>query len=304
MAKKDIAFIIINFNTSHFTLDCVHSIIAKTPEHISYQIIIVDNNSRVEEYEKLIYLREMPQVILFRSRVNGGFSLGNMMGVQFANARYYYFLNNDTILLNEVPQILMEFMDNHPDVGICSGQMYDKDGQHYLNFNYFPGLGLKLFGVGFMRIFGEYPHRRKIYDKPLKVDLVNGSSMFVRAEVFDKIGGFDTNLFLYCEEEDIARRFKAQGYSCWLVPAARYQHFISQSTNPDGKINFPLLKEFYISYLYYFRKHHSWLYTKAMQLYLFFKFLKKPRYWKMVPFIASGAPMKESLRHRQSLGKR
>ncbi len=304
MPLYDVAVIILNYNSSHFTLDCVNSIYKNTSPAIKFQVIVVDNNSRREHYLPLLPLRAMPDLTLVHSRINGGFSMGNMLGLQYADARYHYFLNNDTVLLNDVLNILFGYMESHQQVGISSGQMYDKDGNHYLNFNYLPSLGLKLFGVGFMRLFKHYPQRRKIYVEPLEVEVLNGSSMFVRAEVLDKIGGFDTNLFLYCEEEDLARRFLAMGYKAHLVPQARYQHFISQSTNPDGNINFPLLKEFYISYLYYFRKHHSYLYAKAMQLFLVIKFLKKPRYLQMVGFLLKGAPMKHSLRFKQSLGQK
>jgi GT2 family glycosyltransferase len=304
MPLYDVAVVIINYNSSEFTLNCVASLYEKTSATVKFQVIVIDNNSKEEHYRPLLSLKGLPDLQLFRSRINGGFSAGNMLGVQFAQARYYYFLNNDTVLLNDVMSILLAYMDAQPKVGISSGQMYDKHGKHYLNFNYLPSLGLKLFGVGFMRLFRFYPSRRKVYTEPLEVEILNGSSMFVRAEVFDKIGGFDTNLFLYCEEEDLARRLRKEGYRAHLVPQARYQHFISQSTNPDSRPNMVLLKEFYISFLYYFRKHHSYFYAKAMQGFLIFKFLKKPRYWEMVVFLFRGAQLKDSLRFKQSLGQK
>ena len=67
----------------------------------------------------------------------------------------------------------------------------------------------------------QYPDKRRIYNEPLQVDLVSGSALFIRATYFHELGGFDTNFFLYCEEEDIALRMRKSNHAVFLVPAAR-----------------------------------------------------------------------------------
>jgi GT2 family glycosyltransferase len=61
-----------------------------------------------------------------------------MIGVKSADADYYYFLNNDCILLNDCISILYDFMVSHPEAANASGEMFIADGTYEYNFRYFP----------------------------------------------------------------------------------------------------------------------------------------------------------------------
>ena len=118
---KDVAVVIINYNTAQFTLECIQSVQEKTSPEIDYEIVVVDNASEVEDYELL--QKGFPQdshISLHRSEVNTGFGGGNSYGTQFANAPYFLFLNNDTLLLNDCLSLLKNYMDHHPNVKIVS----------------------------------------------------------------------------------------------------------------------------------------------------------------------------------------
>lgn len=306
--KFDVAVILINYNSSQYTIDCVRSIQANTPD-IKYQIIIIDNNSHHQEFEKLNSLQGISEVIIFRSKLNTGFSGANMMGVQLADADYYYFLNNDCILLNPCLSILYSFMEQNRKVANCSGEMFNAKNEYEYNFRYFPTLTLKIFGSGLLRLFApeKYPNKYKRLEKPTRVDLVNGSSMFIRATAFESIGGFDTNYFLYCEEEDIALRLHRQGYQTYLVPEAKYQHFENKSSASEHAIRLPYLKEFYISFLYYYSKNYNSLYRMTIQILYFFKLFRKCYknygYARLAFFVLAGAHMKHSLRFKQTISE-
>ncbi len=301
--KYQVAVVLVNYNSSQYTLDCVQSVRALTAT-VRYQIIITDNNSRPDEKAMLNALQGLPDVQVIFSNENLGFSGANMLGVKAADAAYYYFLNNDCILLNDCIGILYEFMNNHPEAANASGEMFIADGTYEYNFRYFPSIALKLLGSGILRLFKprSFPSRHVRFEQPTAVDLVNGSSMFIRAIPFEKINGFDTRYFLYCEEEDIALRLRREGFSTYLVPAARYQHFVSRSTRQDGSINLPFLKEFYISFLYYFGKNYSAAHRLFIQVFYAIKIGRKifrnRDYGRLAWFILRGAPEKESLRYR------
>ena len=121
--KYQVAVILINYNSSQYTLDCINSILARTSADFRWQLIVIDNDSRPEEYQKLGILRSREEVRIFRSKLNMGFSGANMMGVQLADADYYYFLNNDCVLLNDCLAILHSFLEQHAEVANCSGEM-------------------------------------------------------------------------------------------------------------------------------------------------------------------------------------
>ena len=125
--------------------------------------------------------------------------------------------------------------------------------------------------------------------------------MFVDYSKFARIGGFDTNYFLYCEEEDIAKKMNTNGFSVFLVPDAKFIHHMGKSTSR----NLDIEKENYISLLYYHKKHSNSVIFILHKVFYFFKNIKKfykhIDYVKLSIFILCGAKMKYSLKHKQKL---
>lgn len=314
MKSRKVSIILINYNSHQFTYDCVDSILDKTASvangGVEYEIIVVDNNSVITDYEALKPIvghgpADGPRIQLIRSRINLGFSGGNMLGVQLADPTtdYYYFLNNDCVLRTDVCTQLATFMDSTPDAGLCGAQMFAGDGSRQVTFGYLPTLASKILGHGFVRSLNPalYPSVRQVYTEPLQVPFVMGSTLFVRASAFDLIGGFDVAHFLYVEEEDLAKRLLLKGYKSYLVPQAEYVHFTGQSTTR----NYDIEKEYYISLFHYFRKYHTWPERALFRAYYFIKngrkFRRDPIYGRLAWFIGRGSPIRESLRYRQPI---
>ncbi len=303
--QYDVAIITINYNSSRFTIDCVTNLLEKTDPKLNLHVVIVDNNSTSEDYAQLSALQGLDRVSIVRSKVNYGYAGGNMYGVQFANAKYYFFLNNDCLLLNDCASILFNFCEQNPYIGLCSPQLYNEEHQPTPCFDYFPDILSKFLGTGVFRITRrKYFHpRKKIPNTPIKVDVLSGSHLFIRAEAFNKAGGFDTTFFLYCEEEDIAARLHKLGYDTYLVPEAHNLHFGGGSTEKSLAIQ----KEFIISYLYFYRKHYGFIKTQLLKFYLLVRYTKKSIKSRsnihLISLILSGAHPKNSLRHRQTISE-
>lgn len=300
--KPFVSIILVNYNSSDFTLPCIQSIRDKT-KGVDYEIVVVDNDSTPAEWEKLRPVWEDTRIRLVQSEINVGFSGGNMLGVQVArpDTDYYFLLNNDTILLNNVCSELANYLEANPQTGICTPQTFKADRTFEPSFTYFPTLGVKLLGHGLMRkLFPlAYPSFRKKYTQPLQVPVITGCAMFVRGNVFRKLGGLDTSYFLYCEEEDLCQRIKRAGYAAALVPSAEFVHYAGGS----GEQRLPIRKEFYISLFYYYRKYHNWLDRKLLQVFFAIKNARKVArnrdFGRLAWFILRGTPMRESLRYRQ-----
>lgn len=293
----------VNYNSSGYTKACIESIVKHTSPNINYQIVVVDNNSEPEDYRNLQACAQNAKVKLVRSKMNMGFAGGNMYGVQFAEADYYFFLNNDSELQNDCLSILYDFCEQHREVGICSPQMYDATDTIRRSFDYFPSIASKLVGTGLLRLLspGQFPKKRTVYTEPLQVDIVSGSALFVRATAFNEVGGFDTTFFLYCEEEDIALRMKKHNHAVYLVPAARYIHHSGASTEKSLAIK----KEFYISFLYFYTKHYGFFKTQILKLLLIIRLLRKSignmDNLQLAYLVARNAPLKYSLKYKQTL---
>ncbi len=306
MKKATVAVIIINYNSADYTIECIQSIHQQVHASLSYQIVIIDNNSKNNDYEqvkKFIKNLQASHIQLVRSKLNLGFSGGNMLGVQYANADYLFFLNNDTVLLNDCLSILHQFMQANPQAGLCTGQMFGSDLQAHHSFSYLPTMSMRLVGSTFLRWLSpkKYPKRASDYTAPLEVGYVTGAALFVDYKKFAEIGGFDTTYFLYCEEEDIATQMHQHQYGVYVVPAAQFVHHTGKST----VYNFNMAREYYISRLYYHRKFdakplfflHQLLYVLKNAK----KFYKGVSYLKLAAFILLGASQKYSLKHQQKL---
>lgn len=305
----DVAVILINYNSSDYTIDCIASVCQHTNTKLRYGIVIIDNASAADDYQNLVkQLSDFDQKLplqLFRSRINTGFSGGNMLGLQFISAKYYFFLNNDCQLQNDCLNILHDFCEQEPAAALCSPQLYNENGEHQPCFGYFPYLSTKIFGLGILKFsYGKrFIQRKDLYHEPVRVDVVSGSQMFVRADAFHALGGFDTTFFLYCEEEDIALRVFYQGYFTYLVPAAKNIHKGGASTTASLDIK----KEFYISFFYFYRKHFGFFKQQTLKLILMIRLFRKSfasiENFKVLIFVAAGAHFKHSLKHKQQVQK-
>ena len=144
----DVAIILINFNSSEYTIKCINSIKSTITNKLSYRTVIIDNASEIDDYQNLaknISENNTDNTIqLYRSKINLGFSAGNMMGVQNIDADYYFLLNNDCILQNDCIGILHRFCEHNRQVALCSPQLYDRDGNTIPCINYFPTLKTKI----------------------------------------------------------------------------------------------------------------------------------------------------------------
>ncbi|MEZ4793282.1 MAG: glycosyltransferase family 2 protein [Gelidibacter sp.] len=297
---KDVSVIIINYNTAKFTVECVHSVVKHTPDAVLYEIIVVDNNSNVEDFN---YLKEhfpyAKNIHLHRSAINTGFGGGNMFGTQYASAKYLLFLNNDAFLQNDCLSILYNYMETNTEIGVATAQNYNEHQEHVASFDHDKGIRKLIFGRSFLeRHFSNtYPKRKKEYKEPVAVNFVNGAFMFFRSDAFARVGGFDTNIFLYFEEMDICYRMRQINFKSALVPEAKITHYQGASTGTSKVIS----KEGMISYMYVVKKNYAYSKYLFIRLYYCFTFLIKPKKWFLLGLVLKGCPLSESLKQKQTI---
>ena len=297
---KDISVIIINFNTAKYTLECINSVLKYTDSNLSYDIIVVDNNSKTEDYNHLKNnISKKDNILLRRSIVNTGFGGGNMFGAQFAKSKYILFLNNDAMLKNDCLSILHNFMETNHDVGVSTAQNYNENNEPVISFDHNKGIRKLLFGRSFLEKYNleKYPKRKKQYKDPVSVNFVNGAFMFFKSEAFANVGGFDTNIFLYFEEMDICFRLSEQGLKSVLVPEAKILHYQGVSTGTSKTIS----KEGLLSHIYVINKNYSYAKYMFIKLYYCLTFIIKPKKWFLLPIVLKGASMSNSLKQVQKI---
>ena len=302
----DIAVIIINYNSSKLTIECIKSILEKTSETINYQIIVVDNCSEIKDFENLkkcISTINFKDLKLVKSKINTGFGGGNMLGYQFCNAKYVAFVNNDTLFLNDCLSILKNAIEKDKSIAVVGGQSFTETGDRMVAFDHFASITKELLGRDFLEKINpkKYPNRKLEYTKPLKVNYVQGSFMLCKTLDFNEIGGFDTTIFLYYEETDLCKRLEKIGKSCYLIPEAKYIHYHGASTPQNIKIK----TELKISLLYIIRKHYGyfsfWFLLNYLRINYIFSSIFKPKYWYLLKVLLAGAPLSMSMKTLQKI---
>ena len=246
MMGIDVAIAIVTCRSANLTIDCLSSIEAeRSTQGVNIRAIVVDNASG----DAKLVAKTIDQhgwwswVTLITAPKNGGFAYGNNLALQRANAdappKYLHMLNPDTVVRKGAIGELVRFLEAHPDIGIAGSSFETLDGSEWPKAFRFPSLlsefeeGLQ-FGLA-SRVLRRWVVARLMTPVPQPIDWVVAASMMIRWSVFDRIGGFDDNYFLYFEETDFCLRAKKVGLSTWYVPASRVMHIGGQSTNVSNR---------------------------------------------------------------------
>jgi len=291
-----VSFVILNFNSSLLTKKCIASIQEFMTDD-NYEIIVVDNGSRPEEFA-LLDGQESESCHIVRMDVNTGFGTGNMMGASHAQGDYLCFLNSDVFLVEDCVTPLCRYLDSHPDAGCITPVQQKADGRRSRSFRHDTGIWHELVGDSIReRLFPKKcPPRDSILKKstePVSVMQINGSFMLFPAKKFWAIGGFDTSIFLYYEEYDLAKRLQMKGWKRMVHPQYTFLHVHDASTSAIRK---QALRENYVSKIYTYKKYHGGFTSLIFQTILTIQLIFKPQKWYILPVVMSRHVLSHSMR--------
>ncbi len=240
--KQKITIIIINWNGVSDTLDCLRSL--QKTNYPNLEIIVVDNGSKNKNEAETIK-SHFPKVQLIKSSSNLGFSGGNNLGIKAAlknKSDYIVLLNNDTVVVPNFLSEIIKYIDYNPDVDIVSPLIYTHSQPKKIWFSY----GKLYLFLGNIKA----SHQETNFDKN-NIWFVSGCCMFVKSNVFNKIGLLDDRFFAYFEDTDFCIRAKLSGYKIGIVEKSKIFHKVSQSS---GGVLSPI-------YLYYMTRN-NWLFAQ------------------------------------------
>ncbi|NWG29109.1 MAG: glycosyltransferase [Ignavibacteriaceae bacterium] len=255
----DLSIIIVNYNVKEFLQNLLHSI-EKASLNISKEIIIIDNAS--DDGSVDVIKEKFPSVKLIENKFNAGFGRANNQGLAIAKGKYILFINPDCIVSEDTFDKMLLFFNEKPECGLAGCKILNSDGTLQLACRRsFPGPWTsftKVTGLSNLfpesKIFARYNLTYLDENKTYEVDAVSGSFMMMRKEVYEKIGGFDEQFFMYGEDLDLCYRVQKAGYKVYYVHSTQIIHYKGESTK---RSNLDETKLFYDAMHLFVKKHLS-----------------------------------------------
>jgi GT2 family glycosyltransferase len=223
-----LSIIIINYKTGLMTNECINSIKSNI-QSVPNEIIVVDNNSNDDSPELIKSVHGDVKIV--RLHENLGYGTAVNEGVKDSNGQFLLFLNSDILITQDYAKDLVEFYSNH-NVGIIGIKLLKPGGKVQKTFGYFPlpvlivSNELSWLRKINHRYFKKYAAVKSCNPNTQKVDWITGAFMFLSKKNYDKIGGFDENIFMYYEDVDICRRASNLGLNNYFISefAAEHRH--------------------------------------------------------------------------------
>ncbi len=270
----NVSIIIVNYNTKQLLADCLNSIYEQTKD-INFEVIVSDNGSTDGSIEML--KNDFPQVILIENNVNLGFGAANNRGLAIAKGKYIFYLNSDTILLNNAVKLFFDYFEQNGELenlGALGCNLLDENFQITNSGGNFPTNSFII-----KNLIGDYKQilKRTLFFflpdsfsitkgkkiKPHYVEKTGNVDYIIGADLFlpnNEDAQYDENFFLYFEDTDLNMRLHKKSKNRKLIIEPKIQHLEHKSNKVKSKLLYysSLSKIHYtISAIKFLRKYYN-----------------------------------------------
>lgn len=261
-----LSVIIVNYNVRFFLEQCLGSVYAAIDAAKSHNaqyaidVFVVDNNSEDDSLD--VVRARFPQVRVIANSDNPGFSKANNQAIRESSAEYVLLLNPDTVVQEDTFYSVLDYMEQHEDVGGLGIKMLDGQG----NFLRESKRGLPAPMTAFYKIFGlsslfpksptfsRYHMGHLSENENHEVEILAGAFMLMRKNVLDRIGLLDEDYFMYGEDIDLSYRIILDGKKNAYFADSKIIHYKGESTK-KGSLNYVFV--FYQAMIIFAKKHFS-----------------------------------------------
>jgi len=224
---------IVTYNSARSIRPALESIIKNISLSYAPIIVVIDNNSTdscpaiLEEFENRYSF-----ITCIKNLSNRGFAQAHNQVILTLESRYHVICNPDIVFSADIFTPLVDFMETHPQIGLCCPKFLNSDGTVQPLNRRFPtvlDLFLRRLLPNVLRPFFKkrlesYDMRDIGYDRSCDVPFVSGAFMFCRTDVLKAAGGFDERYFLYFEDADLSRKVQDYGYRTVYFPDVIVTH--------------------------------------------------------------------------------
>ncbi|MCX7341408.1 MAG: glycosyltransferase family 2 protein [Hyphomicrobiales bacterium] len=232
---SDVTAIVVAYNSAAVLPACLKALRAE-----GAPVVVVDNAST----DASAACAEAEGATVIRSLRNEGYGRGNGLGVAAATTRFVLVCNPDLVVSPGALANLLAAMAMYPQAGLAAPLIIEPDGRIFVQPR-------SLLSPDHL----NQAARILVPDGPASIPFVSGACLLIERSLFDAIGGFDPNIFLYYEDDDLCRRLMDMGRAPLLVPGARVSHARGTSIAPAAGRGFKLRWHFAWSRHYIGRKY-------------------------------------------------
>lgn len=221
MLSSQVAVVILNWNGKSFLEKFLPNIIKYSQ---GAQIVVADNQS---SDNSVAFLKEnFPEVNIIINPSNDGFAKGYNLALKQVQAEFYVLLNSDVEVTQNWIEPIINLMQSDSKIAACQPKILDYNQPSKFEYAGASGGFIDKYGYPFCRgrIFNVLEEDKGQYDTTKEVFWATGACMFVRAEAFWKVGGFDDDYFAHMEEIDVCWRMKNIGYQIFIEPKSKVYH--------------------------------------------------------------------------------
>jgi len=200
-----------------------------------WEVVVVDNNSSDGSIDYLKNLQsQFDNFSVIVSSQNNGFAKASNIGAGSASGEFLLFLNPDTEFIETGMQKVLDFFNSKnkmEKIGIVGAKLLNPDSSIQHSCRSFPTLARQFYESYFLykifsrsKIFGSYFLSGWNHENIRKVDWLSGAFMLIKKEVFERIGGFDEDYFMYSEDADICLRLSRAGFKNYYFSQYSIRH--------------------------------------------------------------------------------
>ena len=284
----EISVIVVTYNSSVFIEKCLQSVFEML-KRVDHELIIVDNASR-DETGKIIQ-EGFPNALFIQNPVNLGFGKANNLALRRAKGNFVLFINPDTVWNGGDIQKAVQFLREHPKIGVLGARLVLNDGSWQKSYGNFPTLNRELKEALYLPKFFPQSKWSKglfIYQERMErraVDWISCTFFLCKRDVMINIGGFDERFFMYYEDIDLSKRIRETGKEIYYYPEIEIIHHQ----------RIPLIYDFGESPYIYFHIHFGLTFPKILRYIMMFKTFLRIVIFSSLVLLTGKALFKEKL---------
>lgn len=217
-----LAVVVLSYNGKDLLQKFIPPIIASKTDYT--EIYVVDNASTDGTYK--FVEKNFPQVKLIRIDVNKGFTNGYVQSLPQIKAKYYVLVSSDVEVSPGWIEPVMALMESDSKIGLVQPKVKSYHQKTHFEYSGAAGAFIDKYGYPFCRgrMFYTIEEDKGQYDDICEVFWCSGACMFIRADVYHQIGGFDNDYFAHMEDIDLSWRAKNAGYKVMVCPQSTVYH--------------------------------------------------------------------------------